>query len=69
MRKSGEGKLFAVKSPSGFLIGSSTSKSRSEAWARAYMSDLWKLYCDKEYPSKAAYKRGWRCVLVKVVEE
>ena len=69
MRKSGEGKLFAIKSPSGFLLGYTTSRSKAEAWKRAYFSDLWKFFRHVVAPTKAAYRRGWRCVLVKVLEE
>lgn len=63
--------MFAIKSPSGFLLVETTSTNRAWAWHLAYEKVLHKTlqYAYSNNPTKAAYANGWRCVEVEVTEK
>lgn len=62
--------LYAIKSPSGVLIGTTVSSNPSNSWGQLYLDVLYKSmdYRNSHNPTKKAYSNGWRCVKVTISE-
>jgi hypothetical protein len=63
-----EQRLYAIKAPSGALLWDTARSSRTMAWDAAYHRHLYRMYAGSNGATKAAYRRGWRCVPVAIVE-
>jgi len=60
--------LYAIKSPSGSILFNTVSDSKSMAWDEACIENLRGYLNNASNPREAAYKRGYRCVKIKIEE-